>query len=214
MRLNYAVWLIMRHFRTSPYGAMQHSIRPAVLNLLFAGYIAIMLAFPGESAAQGGSPSPPSQTRSAAQNPESANNGAWRLVRTLGPAETGDVVSIMRTAEALDSDADLAGMIIRCRSRAPLQIAFVMVTPFPPKAHPRITVTVNGATTSFQSSVIPPGSMLSLPDEAGGLAQSLWQSARNLSVVIENDGSQIKGSVTLSGLAQAMGDLQSSCLAR
>lgn len=208
----------MLQFRTACHVAVRRGLSfspSAVTALALVCLTTLGLAAPVESnsaprAAKAGSPAP---GWTAAQNipPEAPSGGAWRLVRTPGPRESGDVVSIMRTADALDSDPDFAGIMIRCRPRAALQIAFVMVTPFPLKARPRITVAVNGTTTGFDGAVIPPGSMLSLPDQASVLAQGVWQSAGKLSIEIEHDGGLIKGNVPLSGLTKAMGELQSSC---
>lgn len=140
--------------------------------------------------------------------------GKWRLVRTPGPKKNGDIVSIMRTADALRSDPEFAGLVIRCRPKSALQIAFVLITPFPPRTHPKITVAVNHASVHFQGEVIPPGSMLALPNEAEVLAKGPWRSAKELNVDIEGDGAKIHGIVSLENLSGAIAYLQANCPAQ
>ncbi len=134
----------------------------------------------------------------------------WRLVRTPGPDKT-DIVSIMRTADIMQSDAEFAGIMIRCRPKSSLQIAFAVITPFHPRSHPKVTLGVNRADMPFQGEVLPPGSLIALPQEAEVLAKGAWQSAKTLTVDIEGEGSKIHGVVSLENLSAAMGQLQASC---
>jgi hypothetical protein len=140
--------------------------------------------------------------------------GKWRLVRTPGPDKSGDVVSIMQTADTLRSDADFAGMMIRCRPNSALQIAFILITPFAPRVQPQITVSVNQGKVHFQGQVIPPGSMVSLPSEAGVLAEGPWLSASELTADIERNGGTIHGVVPLNDLTGTIGYLRSNCADR
>jgi hypothetical protein len=89
--------------------------------------------------------------------PEGGLEG-WRLVRTPGP-DKNDIVSIMRTADIMRSDAEFAGIMIRCRAKSAVQIAFVVITPFHPRSHPKITVGINHSKMQFQAEVIAPGSL-------------------------------------------------------
>ena len=165
------------------------------------------------SALTGSSPNTPpiwTPAQSPTVNPDGGVLGKWRLVRTPGP-EKGDVVSIMHTADALRSDPEFAGMAIRCRPKSGLQIAFVLITPFPPRSHPKVTVAVNQTNVHFQAEVIPPGSMIALPNEAEVLAKGAWQSAKELTVDIEGDGAKIHGIVSLENLSGAIAQLQASC---
>lgn len=135
----------------------------------------------------------------------------WHLVRTPGPEKGVDVVSVMRTADLMQSDAEFAGLAIRCRAKSALQIAFIVITPFHPRTHPKVTVAINHAEMKFQAEVIPPGSMIALPDEAEVLAKGPWQSAKALSVDIEGEGVKIHGVISLENLAGAIAQLQASC---
>lgn len=145
----------------------------------------------------------------AAQDSAAAMEG-WRLVRTPGPDRT-DVVSVMRTADIMRSDAEFAGIMIRCRPKSGLQIAFAVITPFLPRSRPKITLGVNRADMPFQAEVIPPGSLIALPNEAEVLAKGAWQSAKALTVDIEGEGSKIHGVVSLENLSGAIAQLQASC---
>jgi hypothetical protein len=158
---------------------------------------------------------PPFIRVQAPHNPEIGGNvGRWRLVRTPGPENSGGVISIMHVAEALKSDPDFAGLMIRCREKSALQIAFVVIRPFPPRAHPQISISAGQMNVHFETSVMPPGSLLSLPDEAEVLARGPWQSASQLNVEIENNGDKIHGIVSLENLSKAIAFLQSNCSAQ
>ncbi|MDO8878757.1 MAG: hypothetical protein Q8M24_11170 [Pseudolabrys sp.] len=145
---------------------------------------------------------PPGDTSVAAEG--------WRLVRTPGPDKT-DVVSIMRTADIMQSDAEFAGIMIRCRPKSGLQIAFAVITPFHPRSKPKITVGFNRSDMQFQADVIPPGSLIALPNEAEVLAKGIWQSAKELTVDIESEGAKIHGAVSLANLSAAVSQLQANC---
>jgi hypothetical protein len=137
--------------------------------------------------------------------------GNWHLVRTPGPDKGGDIVSIMHTVDALQSDPDFAGMVIRCRPRSALQIAFVLITPLPPRSRPQLTISVNHSTARFQGDALPPGSMVALPDEADVLAKGPWQAASQLRVDIERDADKIHGVVPLGKIGNAIAYLQANC---
>lgn len=156
---------------------------------------------------------PPGRVIPAQFSAGSPDNGAmegWRLVRTAGP-DKNDVVSVMRTADIMRSDAEFAGIMIRCRAKSALQIAFVVITPFHPRSHPKITVGINHSNMQFQAEVIPPGSLVALPNEAEVLAKGAWQSAKELTVDIEGEGAKIHGVVSLENLSGAIAQLQASC---
>ena len=144
-------------------------------------------------------------------SPVGAPLAGWHLVRTPGPQTIGDIVSIMRTADLTRSDPDFAGLAIRCRPKAGLQVAFVVITPFHPRSHPKVAIMTGRTPIHFQADVIPPGSMIALPDEAEVLAKGLWQSSKELTVDIEGDEAKIHGVVSLEGLSAAIAQLQASC---
>jgi hypothetical protein len=142
--------------------------------------------------------------------PDGAAVEGWRLVRTPGP-DKAEIVSIMRTADIMQSDAEFAGIMIRCRPKSGLQIAFAVIAPFHPRSRPKITVAINRTSMQFEAEVIPPGSLVALPNEAEVLAKGAWQSAKELSVDIEGDSAKIHGVVSLENLSGAVAQLQASC---
>lgn len=142
--------------------------------------------------------------------PDSGAMEGWRLVRTPGP-DKNEIVSVMRTADIMRSDAEFAGIMIRCRAKSGLQIAFAVITPFHPRSHPKITVGIDHSNMQFQAEVIAPGSLIALPNEAEVLAKGAWQSAKELTVDIEGEGATIHGAVSLENLSGAVAQLQASC---
>lgn len=137
--------------------------------------------------------------------------GKWHLVRTLGPEHVGEIVSIMHTADALRSDPDFAGLMIRCSKKSILQIGLVTIRPFPPRSRPRVTISAGSSRLQLQASVIPPGSILALPDEAQVFARGPWQSASELSVGINDGSTTISGIVPLDDLGKALASLEAGC---
>ena len=121
----------------------------------------------------------------------------------------------MKTADVTKSDIDLAGLMLRC-GESNIEVLVVLVRPLPPRARPKVTVTVGGRTTSFIASVVPPGAELLLPLEATALASGPWQAAPELSVevgAVEGDDqpTPIQGVVSLAGLGAALPRLQANC---
>jgi hypothetical protein len=117
----------------------------------------------------------------------------------------------MHTADALQSDPDFAGLMIRCREKPHLQIGLVVIRPFPPRAQPQVTITSDHSTTRLRATVLPGGIILTLPNEAEVLAQGPWQSLNQVSFAIEGDGITINGIVPLERLSAALAFLQSNC---
>jgi hypothetical protein len=139
----------------------------------------------------------------------------WRLVRTPNPISGPDAVSIMRTADIVKSDIDLAGLMLRC-SKGNFEVIVVLVRPLPPRAHPKVTVGTGGGSVDFTATVLPPGVEVLLPADASALASGPWQTAPELSVQIASvDGNEpaapVKGIIPLAGLGSAIPLLLSNC---
>jgi hypothetical protein len=145
--------------------------------------------------------------------PQSTGAGAWRLVRSHNPAGGPDAVSIMHTADVSRSDIDLAGLMLRCGDTT-IEVLVVVVRPFPPRAHPEVTIDAGTTTGKFTASVVPPDALLLLPPNATQLAEGPWQAAPEIVVTVEHDQGPIRGVVQLSGLASAIQVLQSNCATR
>lgn len=136
--------------------------------------------------------------------------GPWHLVRTPAP-DNKETVSVMRTGELLKSDPDFAGLMLKCREPSGPQIGFVVIPPFPPKSHPRVTISTGKSSLHFKASVIAPGTIVTLPNEADALAQGPWQSTQTLTVRIKGNKADIHGTVSLKQLSGAVALLKANC---
>jgi hypothetical protein len=116
----------------------------------------------------------------------------------------------MQTADITKSDLDFAGLIIRCGENN-LETLVVLVSPLPPRAHPKVTMNVAGKSVNLSGTIVPPGAEILLPKEATTLASGVWKDATELAVQVENEAVQIKGSVPLAGLGPALPLLLANC---
>jgi hypothetical protein len=150
---------------------------------------------------------PPRLTQQAAASSASP----WKLVRARGDKAEVTTVSIMKTADTLRSDPDFAGLMVRCAAQGKVDVLIVLVTPLPPRSHPRVAIAAGEQTKIFEGTMAAAGAAVVLPDEAGALASGPWQRLRDLAISVEGGGNQIKGAVGLDGLAAAYNNLISSC---
>jgi hypothetical protein len=165
-----------------------------VCALLFAGSIAVATAV----AANG--PAPPAV-------------GGWHLIRSANPRGGPDAVSMSHTADLSRSDLDLAGLMLRCGDQS-LEVVIVVVTPFPPRARPSVTIGADGKEWRFDASIVPPGAELLLPKEATSLATGPWQLAHELAVKVSSSEQSFGGVVPIDGLGNALTTLTRNCPAR
>jgi hypothetical protein len=145
-----------------------------------------------------------------AAHPGQGLEGGWRLLRTPNPRGGRDAVSIVQIADFTRSDLDLAGLMFRCGESA-VEALLVVITPFPPTAHPTVTIDVDDKTMHYDAKVVPPGALLLLPPSAAILAAGPWQQAKELAVTIGDGQHVIHGTVPLTGLGAALIVLQSNC---
>jgi hypothetical protein len=87
----------------------------------------------------------------------------------------------------------------------------VLLTPFPPRARPKVKLTANGSTVEFAASVIPTGAAIALPSEATTLVYGPWQSATEVAVEVAEGDRLTRGVVLLAGLGPAVVQLLASC---
>lgn len=150
--------------------------------------------------------------KTSPQTPAS-DTGSWRLVRTHNPKGGQDAVSIMQTADITKSDLDLAGLMLRCSEGGP-EVLVVLLTPLPPRARPKVTLTAAGQRTDFTATIVPPGALLLLPKDASELASGPWRTGTTLSVQIDTTQGEpalIQGLIPLSGLGGALPVLLANC---
>jgi hypothetical protein len=149
--------------------------------------------------------------RSDKQQPGVA--GTWRLVRTPNPTGGADAISIIQTADISRSDLDLAGLMIRC-AETTTEVLIVLIRPFPPRAHPEVTIETGSKRLDFTASVAPPGLMLLLPPEANALAAGPWQTEAELSIAVADEHAPIHGVVPLVGLGASLRQLRLTCASK
>jgi hypothetical protein len=131
------------------------------------------------------------------------------------PTTEANTVSIMRTADIVKSDIDLAGLMLRC-AQSNFEVVIVLVRPLPPRAHPMVTLSAGGNNATFAATVVPPGAEILLPADASALASGPWQAAPELSVqiaAVEGDepSAPMHGIIPLAGLGAAIPLLLSNC---
>jgi hypothetical protein len=129
---------------------------------------------------------------------QNAVPSGWHLVRSKNPDGGPDAISVSHTADISRSDLDLAGMMMKCGEHGP-EVVIVVVTPFPPRAQPELTITANGKEWHFVGRVVPPGAGL------------LWQRASELSVKVTSPEQSFQGVIPIEGLAGAFTELSVSC---
>jgi hypothetical protein len=67
----------------------------------------------------------------------------WQLIGTPNPQGGAEAVSIMRSADFLQSDPDLAGLMVRCAPKSQ-ELLIVMIRPMPPGAPPHVDIGAAG----------------------------------------------------------------------
>jgi hypothetical protein len=141
---------------------------------------------------------------------QNAVPGGWHLVRSKNPHGGLDAISVSHTADISRSDLDLAGIMLKCGEHGP-EVVIVVVTPFPPRAQPELTITANGKEWHFVARVVPPGAELLLPANALQLVTGAWQVASELSVKVTSPEQSFQGVIPIEGLAGAFTELSVSC---
>ena len=133
----------------------------------------------------------------------------WRLVRTPGP-EGSQSVSILRTADGVRSDPDLAGISLHCGEKGP-EILIIVVQPFPPRSQPKVKIGGAANMIEFDASVLPTGAALQLPYSAMAFADGQWQSQTELVVEIKDRDTAMHGVIPVTGLGDALKTLKAYC---
>jgi hypothetical protein len=149
----------------------------------------------------------------AANDPSQTAPGGWRLIRSANPQGGPDAVSMSHTADISRSDLELAGLMLRCADKG-IDLVIVVVTPFPPRAQPSVTISANGKEWHFDAQIVPPGAELLLPAEAMSLTTGPWQSAHELAVKVSSPDQSFGGVVPIDGLAGALATLVANCPVR
>ncbi|UVO27618.1 hypothetical protein [Bradyrhizobium arachidis] len=137
---------------------------------------------------------------------------AWKFSRTQGSKEGESFAAITKTADTVQSDADFAGLIIRCAPKGKIDVLVALIRPFPPRSHPKVTITSStGGTLTVEANMAAAGAAVLLPDEVSAFAAGKWQTTPSLSVAVKENDSEIKGVVGLNGLREAYNSLLANC---
>jgi hypothetical protein len=136
---------------------------------------------------------------------------SWPLIRTPHPQGGRDSVAIMRTADTARSDADLAGLMIRCEEKPGFQVLLALVRPLPPRAKRDVLVTSGTTQSLLHAEVSPAGTALILPIDATAFTIGPWQGLKELGVTIRDPETEIRGVIPLEGVAPAMARLSANC---
>jgi hypothetical protein len=144
------------------------------------------------------------------QQPPAAS-ATWQLARTPNPSGGPDSISILKVTAPTPSGQDVTGLMLRCAEGATTNVLIVLAAPLPPRTHPKVTVVAGSTTTEFIASVVPPGSLVLLPEKASALVENTWQSVPELAVSMKDNNLALRGVIPLEDLSNAMKELQSNC---
>ena len=147
---------------------------------------------------------------SADQTISSELADGWRLLRTHNPKGGADAISITHPADTSRSDLDLVGLMIRCTEKKP-EVLVVVLPTLRASTRPHVTIGASGDTTEFLGSIVPPGTLVLLPESASILVSDQWQTMQDLFVRVDNDKSAIQGVIKLTGLPAVFKKLKSAC---
>lgn len=136
--------------------------------------------------------------------------GSWRLIHAANPNSGADIISIVHTADTARSDFELAGLMLQCSERR-REVVLVVVTPFPPRARPGVTIRTDSEEWRFEARVVSPGAELLLPAEATSLAAGPWQTAHELAVRVSSQEQSFGGVIPIDGLNAALATLAANC---
>ncbi|MBR0931006.1 hypothetical protein JQ561_30715 [Bradyrhizobium diazoefficiens] len=142
----------------------------------------------------------------------SAPSSVWKFTRTQGSKDGESFAAIMKTADTTQSDADFAGLIVRCAPKGKVDVLVALIRPFPPRSRPKVTIAASGGgTLTFDAGMEAAGAAVLLPDEVSAFAAGKWQTTASLSVVVKESDSEVKGLVALNGLREAYHSLLANC---
>jgi hypothetical protein len=139
----------------------------------------------------------------------------WKLVRapeSEKPGAKSGGIAIMKTADTMRSDPDFAGLMVRCADKGKIDVLVVLVSPFPPRSRPKVTIGAGPGAQVFEGQMAAAGAAVVLPEAVAALAGGPWQSTASLAIAVKDNDSEIKGIVALDGLRPAYGNLLASCM--
>jgi hypothetical protein len=146
-----------------------------------------------------------------APSEDAAAKGFWPLVKTTRSSGAADAIAIMRTAETAQSDPDLAGMMIRCQEQTKLEVLLALVRPLRPGSKRDVSIKLASSEVVLHADTIPAGTALILPIDATVFTTGPWRDLKQLSVKVNDAEGDIRGVVSLKGIATAIAKLTAAC---
>ncbi|MBV9754876.1 MAG: hypothetical protein JO188_20335 [Hyphomicrobiales bacterium] len=131
-------------------------------------------------------------------------------MRAPNPHGGPDAVSIVHTVDISKSDADVAGLMLRCAPDG-IEALVVVFDARPPSSRPWVKVRASGEEEKFEAKIVPPFTALLLPPEAAFLLTGPWRTADELVLEVEAEPAPVKGALSLVGLGAALDELRGSC---
>jgi hypothetical protein len=137
----------------------------------------------------------------------------WPLVVTPAPPGGGghEAVSIMRTVDTTRSDADLAGLMIRCQDKPGFEVLLALVRPLPPRSPRDVVVNPTTTPTVIHAEVSSAGTGIVLPVEPSMFTTGPWKDMKEFAVQIQDPEANIRGVIPLDGLVPAIAKLSARC---
>jgi len=132
----------------------------------------------------------------------------WKIIHPRRADRERRSAAIIRAPDVLRSDLDFAGFMLRCGT--PVEAVVVVVAPFPPGTRPKVRLQGGAFSSTLSGTVISGGAGVLLPAE-GRLADNLLRAGPVLDLEVETDTKIIKGSVNLTGLGEALKQLDVAC---
>ena len=143
---------------------------------------------------------------------ENASRDLWPLIKTPRPNGGGDAFAIMRTGDTTGSDPDFAGLMIRCREQAGLEVVLALIRPLPPRSKREVVIAPNAGQLVLHAETAPPGTALVLPIDGTAFTTGDWRELKQLSIRVIDPAGDIKGVVPLDGIGPAIAKLSAACL--
>lgn len=147
----------------------------------------------------------------AAPSGSIAPNSAWRLLRTADPKSGAVSIAIMRTVDSARSDADLAGLMLRCASPG-IETVLVVTQPFARNARPSVTLRTDTDSRRFDAPVLQAGDIVLLPREGYELLRQAGpRSELEVNIGPTPNNQIVRGVIPLAGFSEALLALQAAC---
>ncbi len=195
---------------------MQARISLFALAIVLGGLLLAQGASVGSAAAGGPkreAPTREADSTSTQRAQARASTETWRRVRSPGAAAGTQSAAILHIADLERSDSRLAGLMLRCGDKS-VEAIIIVIEPYPPHAHPKITLRAAGHESYFDGDIIPTGAGVRLPVDGAELAAGPWHGSEELGITISDGASTIDGVVGLAGLTPALASLIGDCAAK